>query len=63
MIDKSQGWVDGGPNSLQLEVRLECVDLVSVVCGSTDHLVDNTEQETFRLTQILLGFQVCCQND
>ena len=59
MIDKCQGWVDGGPNSLQLEVRLECVDLVSVVGGGTNNLVDHPEEESFRLTQILLSFQIC----
>lgn len=59
MIDKCQGWVDGGPNSLQLEVRLQSVDLVSVVGGGTNNLVDHPEEESFRLTQILLSFQIC----
>ena len=59
MIDECQGWVDGGPNSLQLEVRLQSVDLVSVVGGGTNNLVDHPEEESFRLTQILLSFQIC----
>lgn len=59
MIDKSQGWVDPRPNSLQPEVRLEPVDLVSVVGGGADHLVDHSQQEGLGLTQSLLGFQIC----
>ena len=63
VIDKRQGWVDGSPNSLQPEVCLQSVDLVSVVGGGADDLVDHAEEETFRLTEVLLSFQISWQND
>ena len=51
VIDKGEWGVEGNAESLQCEVVTESLDLMGVVHGGTDHLVDHTEQECLHLRQ------------
>ena len=59
VIDKGKGGVDGSPEPVQGEVVPESLDLVGVVDGGADDLVDQAKEEGLHVGHILPGFEIC----